>query len=148
MREITRIRRKKGIWTIEWEIGIGSGGSLADSDRPRPELPKAFDEMAKFAVAICELPPSFVPDIAVNWIAWKYEEKNTMVRMNVSRFLRNSVKGITLTTPWWPYRETDDLQQGHAGNAMIQAMEDLQEEANRYIDGDREQGKLNFGEGA
>lgn len=125
---ITKIKAKKGVYTFGWETWQESTQSydaytLICEDVPREELKLCLQALASFVVEICELHPDDEKRIMVSGVTESYKDEKT--------------KYLTITALKELYTSKSPL-------ILNRALENLEEEAWRYINGDRAQQKLNF----
>ena len=145
---ITKIKVKKGVYTFGWETWQESTQSydaytLICEDVPREELKLCLQALASFVVEICELHPDDEKRIMVSGITESYkDEKTKYLTITALKELYTSKSPLILNTPARP--NADKESDFCMSNGLMRALENLEEEAWRYINGDRAQQKLNF----
>jgi hypothetical protein len=128
---ITKIKVKKGVYTFGWETWQESTQSydaytLICEDVPREELKLCLQALAFFVVEICELHPD--------------DEKTKYLTITALKELYTSKSPLILNTPARP--NADKESDFCMSKGLMRALENLEEEAWRYINGDRAQQNL------
>lgn len=148
MRDITRILLYKGKWTMQWIDSDGSGHMISSIEPGREELYDAMRALRPFVTEICEMPPEYAAKMNVTGVTWSYTKTNILVTFQCLRYIDASpLKPFKFHTPPWPRYTGGTPNQGTMSSPLIQCLNFLVEEANRYIDGDRAQTKLIFDDG-
>ena len=122
--------------------------SFACSDEPRPELYTALKALAPHVIEMCELPEDYLPRIDVRGVTYSYGGENEVMGATIvsQMKLENSYVKLNLNTPHKasePYSENsppDEMQL--LTDDCIDALEELCEEVNLYIEGERAQQTL------
>lgn len=126
----------------------GSGGwdeySLTCSDKPRPELLVALEALAPHVIEMCELPESYLDRITVRSVSYSYGGDQEVMGATISgqMALYYSNCGLNINTP---HKASDSYSDGPADDKQlldsecIKALGVLEDEAIRYIQGDRAQ---------
>lgn len=140
--------------TLLWEEGdyYQNEYSLKCDELPAPGMVKAFDELRYEALLLCELPDEYLDRIDVRSVSLNYggpeETMGATITARMQLFYSNAPLNLnTPNKPVEPYSaecEYDDevLAKMCLREECINKLEDLINEANRYVDGERAQGKL------
>ena len=121
--------------------------SLSCSDAPRPEFEKALRNLNAHVIDLCELPQAYIDRIKVNGVTFSYGGADeVMGAVIVSQMaLKYSNCDLNLNTP---HKASDSYSDQEAdpdqllSEDCVEALEDLCNEATRYIKGDRAQTNL------
>ena len=133
-----------------YEQGPGNGDkySLTCREKARPEFYEALTAMAEHVLDMCELPESYLDRIQVRGVSYSYGGDNDTMGavISASMDLEKSYQALNLVTPhkasamYCPDTPDDEMQL--LTGDCIDALEALMAECERYIQGDRAQGKL------
>ena len=120
--------------------------SVACSDKPLPSFNEAMKGLVCHVREMCELPDTYDKRIEVKGVSLSYAGKNETMGavITAAMELHNSVNALNLNTPhktveFYAY-DGDDKQLLTTG--CVDAIETLIEEAQKYLNGEREQGGL------
>lgn len=118
--------------------------SFTSSEKPRPEFYKAMQDLAEFVCEICEFPSEDVEKIAVRGVSFSYAgEDDTMgAVITAQKELIYSNCPLNINTPHKPsdfYSEQEGDPDQLLSSDCVYALEELIEEAEKYIDGERAQ---------
>lgn len=147
MRRVRKIKVDTTRITIDWEIDNGDGRApdeyhLKCADMARPEFYKALAAIRQDVIELLELPPAWLDDIKVKGATFSYTEKGTKgVVITATRDLKISAAPMNLNTPHVPY-DSQNPDKFVIPYFTEERLNKLEEEAERYIDGDRAQGSL------
>lgn len=145
---ITKIKVKKGVYTLGWEIFQEATNSfdsyaLACEDLPREELNTCLQALAPHVVAICELDVRDTEKITVQGITLSYKsERVKYLTITAQKALLTSGAPLLLNTP--ARANAGEAPEFCMSEELIKALDALMEEAWRYINGDRAQTALDF----
>lgn len=122
--------------------------SFTCSDPPRPEFYKALNALAPHVIEMCELPEDYVDRIKVRGVTFDYSGQNEVMGAVIiaQMELDKSYTKLNLNTPHKaraPYSEfspPDPMQL--LSDECIQALENLCDEVELYIKGERAQMNL------
>ncbi len=140
------------------EIHYEKGAEYADkytlkcSEPPRPELGKAFMDLGVEVINLCELPDDYLSRIIVRSVSLNYSGKNETMGATITAQMElyNSNCPLNINTPNKPVEpynaDCDYDDKTYAKTCLscecVDKLEELIEEAGRYVDGQRAQGKL------
>ncbi len=155
MRRIRKVKiDKTGKIYIMWEVNIDGKTmgwdeyAMKCSDLPLPSFSKAIARLAADVIYLCELPEVAEKTITVRSVSFSYSEDGVQgAVISAQRELIRSVQPLNLNTPHKPYQPYNQ-EQGEADPDMlmpdniIEHLNEVEDEAQRYIDGDRAQGSL------
>lgn len=141
---------KDGRYRFEYEVTKNDGENdeftYSSKDKPRPEFLTALNKLTPFAVKICELPSSYESKIEVRGVSFSYGGANEVMGATITSVmtLENSTGPLNLNTP----HKTESFYSEHGDERQLlpdgcaKALNDLCDEAEIYIDGERAQGRL------
>lgn len=150
---ITKIKAKKGEYTFSWEVYQESTKNwdkhtLVCKDAPREELKERLQVMANHVTEICEFEQGATKKIAVSGISISYTDDNRYLVIMAMKDLINSQAPLIINTPARPEIPNGGCTENYCmSDELARDLEILEEEAWRYINGDRAQIALDF-EGA
>lgn len=149
-KRVTKVKVKKGIYYFAWEEYQSSttnwdAHTLTCKDKPRDELLTAMVALVPHVLDICEFDKENAKDFMVSGVTWSYTDDNQYVTLTAQKKLEFSRAPLLLNTPVRPENagENGDVAFCMSGELMDD-LEKLQEEAWRYIMGDRAQQELAF----
>ena len=126
--------------------------SLKCDERPRPEMAIVFNDLREEVRLLCELPPDYINRLEVRSVSLNYGGDNqTMGATITARMkLEYSNAPLNLNTPNKPEEpyntdcEYDDetYEKMCLRSECVDKLYQLIDEANYYVDGQREQGNL------
>ncbi|BEU87837.1 hypothetical protein TAMA11512_13010 [Selenomonas sp. TAMA-11512] len=152
-RRITKIKAKKGEYFFIWEVYQESTKSwdvysLSCKDAPREELKERLKDMIAHVVEICELSEGDADRIIVGGISESHSEDNRYVTITAQKRLEYSHAPMIINTPARPELPSkEDADSTYCmSEELVADLEALEDEAWRYIHGDRAQTKLAFEE--
>jgi len=149
---ITKIKVKKGEYFFAWEIyqkptKNWDKYSLNCKDFPREEFKESLQKMANHVTQICEFEESATKKIVVSGISLSYTDKNRYLVITALKDLTNSKSPLIINTPARPEMSDGAVTAEFCmSKELVWDLENLVEEALRYINGDRAQQKLDFDE--
>ena len=151
-RRFTKIKynAKKGYVFISCQQGkyYQDEVSLKCSEPPRPEFIKALAAFDRHVMIMCELPEDYLKRITTKSVSLNYGGPNETMGATItaSMELYDSYAPLNLNTPNKPVEMYDE---NAAENPMavlseecINSIDNLIDEAGKYLDGERAQGKL------
>lgn len=140
---ITKIKISKGKWCLAWEIYNPDtcnwdGYSLASKDKARKEFVDRMKVMANHVVEICEFPDSAIKKIGISGVTINYKDDNKYLVITAAKLLEASKAPLILNTPPRPEVAEEDGDDSYTmSSELIDDLTALEEEAWRYINGDR-----------
>lgn len=149
---LTKIKVKDGTWFFAWEtfkekLKRWDSYTFESDDAPLPELRERLQAMAIHVAEICEIKDWKKEMITVDGVSIKTKDDNKYVCVSAKKVLLNSKAPLIINTPVRPAEVGDGYAQAQCMSvSMIEDLERLEEEAWRYINGERAQQKLEFGE--
>ena len=149
---ITKIKAKEGMWTFAWEMyqektRNWDKHTLVCKDMPRVELEKSLQVMANHVTEICEFDQSATKRIAVGGVSISYTDDNRYLVITALKDLTNSKGPLVINTPVRPELPENDCEADNCmSDELVSDLRILEEEAWKYINGDRAQQSLDFGE--
>lgn len=149
---ITKVKCSHGEWTICYEKMSESTGTydsygITSRDMPRDELHKRLQVLANHVEEICELPQGAAKHIVPSGVSMKYTDNNCHAVITALRTLRYSKTPMCINTPARPLHAAEGDEDGFCmSDEMIKDIEALEEEAMKYLNGERAQQQLDFGE--
>lgn len=153
---VTKIKVKKGVYYFAWEIYQETTKNwdqhtLSCKDPPREELKERIQVMANHVAEICEFPDYDLKKLIVSGITLSYgDEGNCYLVITAQKHLEYSKAPLIINTPARPAEpenENDDPAFCWS-DELARDIGILEEEAWKYINGDRAQQKLDFAGGA
>ena len=124
--------------------------SIKSNEPPKAELRTALDTMAEHVIEICELPEDMKELLLVLGVSVSYNDDNIQgLIITCQRALKHSNTPMIINTPNFsrePYSETADPDVNVFSAECAESLDDLEEKAFAYVDGDRAQRELDFGE--
>nr|DAL55741.1 MAG TPA_asm: hypothetical protein [Caudoviricetes sp.] len=132
---------------IDWDLALDDGTTWDEyhmrcSDLPRPEFFQALAEIGRDVLELLEFPSTWLGDIKVRGVTYTYSDKgNKGVVITAVRDLNKSSRQMNLVTPCFLY-DSDNPDTFTIPYFTLERLNKLEEEAERYIDGDRAQGSL------
>ena len=169
-RRITKIKCKKGLWFFAWETyqpvtKNWDQHTLSCKDQARQELIDLFMRMGHHAAEICEIPTeSGIKSeeeentesrengngIVASGITLSYSDGgNCYLIITAQKKLTYSKRPLLINTPARPeIPEKDEVQEFCWSDDLASDIDLLEQEAWKYIEGDRAQQVLDFGNAA
>jgi hypothetical protein len=123
--------------------------TVESQDRPRAELREALKAMAEHLCTIAELPPTWAKDIEIRGVTCTHTNDIRGLVITGLRKLAGSNAPLVLNTPHFteaPYTEDADSDVGIYTAACGLALDLIELEVWRYLDGEREQLQLGLTE--
>lgn len=143
---------KDARYRFEYEVERNDGEerdefACSSKDRPRPEFLTTLDKLKPFVVKICELPASYESKIAVRGVSFSYGGDSETMGATITSVmaLENSTGPLILNTP----HKTEAFYSEHGDDRQllpegcVEVLNDLCDEAELYVRGERAQGRLN-----
>lgn len=140
---ILKIKAKKGRWFFDWEVYRKEANNwnrytLSSHDPPREELKECLAALAEHVAEICELAPEAAENIAVSGITEAHIDGNRFLMVTAAKELITSVSPLVINTPFRPEKPEEGILPEHCmSKRLLEALGVLEEEAWRYINGDR-----------
>lgn len=150
---IIKVKAKKGEWTIRWQKKNEAADTydtyeITSKDMPLEELPKRLQVMANHVTEICDLPESATKNIIVSGITESYTDENRYLVITAVRSLSKSKAPMLINTPVRPlYPENDQDETFCMSKECLQDLLAVENEAMKYVRGERAQQSLDFGGG-
>lgn len=122
--------------------------SFSCSEEPRPELHTALTALAPHVIDMCELPEDYLSRVIVRGVSFSYGGENEVMGATIiaQMHLQNSYAKLNMNTPHKasePYSENSPLDAKQLlSDECIQALDDLCNEIELYINGQRAQQTL------
>lgn len=148
---ITKVKVKKGEWTICWQKKSEATGTydiyeVTSKDMPLEELPKRLQVMANHVTEICDLPQGATKNIVVSGITESYTDENRYLVITAIRELSKSKSPMLINTPARPlYPEGDQDETFCMSKECFEDLLAVEIEAMKYVRGERAQQSLDFG---
>ena len=151
-KRIRKIKCKQGLWFFSWEIYQASTNNwdehtLSCKDQPRPELLERLQVMANHVTEICELGEWETKKLIVSGVSLSYgDEGNCYLVITAQKALEYSKAPLIINTPARPAvpeSENDDAAFCWS-DELAADIETLEQEAWKYIEGERAQMTLDF----
>ena len=150
-KRIRKIKCKQGLWFFSWEIYQASTNNwdehtLSCKDQPRPELPELFMKLASHAADICEIAVNDGEMIASGVTLSHTDSGNRYLVITAQKALEYSHAPLIINTPARPEEPENecDSEDFCWSDELKEDIGALEEEAWKYIKGDRAQQKLDF----
>lgn len=147
-KHITKIKVKKGEYTLSWEeynerTTEWDKHTLVCKDPPREEFKERLQVMANHVTEICEFEQGATKKIVVNGITISYSNDNNYLVIMALKELNNSKSPMVINTPARPATPNGACTKEYCmSNELSRDLSALEEEAWRYIEGDRAQASL------
>jgi hypothetical protein len=121
--------------------------SLSCSEPARPEFYNRLKDLAPHVIKMCELPESYLGRMEVQGVSFSYGGMKEVMGATISAQMKldNSNCNLNLNTP---HKASDSYSDGPAdgkqllSDKCIEALDALCKEADLYVEGEREQGRL------
>lgn len=155
MRRIKKIKLdKKEKIILDWEVEIGSGSEnkswdeyhIKCSDRANPEFYNAIKNLVQDVILLLEFPDIWKETITVKGVSFSYSDNDVQgAVITAQRELMCSATPMNCNTPHKPF---DSYNENECDDEQLMPEETqcrlhtLEEEAQKYIDGDRAQMNL------
>lgn len=123
--------------------------SLKTKDPPKRELLEALSAMAEHAVEMIEAPESWADRVTVQSVKFDFTDDVQGVVITCLRKLDFHDAPMVINTPHFtsePYSETDIREMGLYSAECAEAIEELWRRVFEFVDGDRAQAGLDFGQ--
>lgn len=142
---------KDGRYRFEYEVTKNDGENdeftYSSKDKARPEFPATLDKLKPFVREICELPASYESKIQVRGVSFSYGGDSEVMGATITSVmtLEKSTAPLILNTP----HKTEAFYSEHGDDRQllpegcVEVLNDLCDEAELYIKGERAQGRLN-----
>jgi len=149
-RRITKIKYSKGFVSIDWTQGEGNNDeySIKCSEPPRQEFVSAMLGLNKYVAEMCELPENYAVRLTTQGVSFNYGGENETMGATITAQMKllNSNAPLNLNTPnktVEPYSESQPWSEKTClSEECVDALAELESEANKYIDGQRAQARL------
>lgn len=149
MFRISKVKSKKGRVYIEFEDKEKDNQfTMNCKEKARPEFYQAFRDLRIHVRDICELPEKDLDRITVTGVSFNYGGPNetmgaTLIATKVLDYSHQELNLITPNKASEMYNPEADLDEKQVfTEECVDCLKKLQEECDRYIRGDREQGNL------
>lgn len=145
---LTKIKVKDKFILLRWEKFESSTKNwdiyeLESADPPRPELREELEKWSAHIAKICELPEEYAKRITVRGISISYTEDGLGIVASGTMELKTNAAPLCINTPYKPDSVGENMSEDFAlTGEQWQDLDDLCEEAYRYINGDRAQQNL------
>lgn len=158
MRRVRKVKvDKRGKISLDWEVQVGHSDNFDEyhmlcSDKARPEFYKAMEALSRDVLTLLEYPDTWLNDITVKGVSFSYSQNGVKgAVITAQRTLQHSTAPENCNTPHKPYEMYADEADDPDGTMTLpedtqDRLDALDEEAQRYIDGDRSQMSLDFEE--
>jgi len=155
---IRKVKVQKGRVTINYQESSPAGGwtdcAISSHEQPRPQLPVALGRMADHVIETCELQEGDLDRIQVHGVSIGYHMSNDQDQRSIvitaTRKLHQSLAPMVINTPA-KKEEVDGKKEDPRTAMTIECNQDMvvvMAEAIRYINGERQQERLDLGGGA
>nr|DAZ68639.1 MAG TPA: hypothetical protein [Caudoviricetes sp.] len=156
-KQVRRIRKvkadKHGKIIIDWEVYVRGNWDeyhMKCSDLPRPEFYSALMNLRQDVLTLLEYPENWLDKITVRGVSYSYSDDGVEgAVITAQRDLEYSTAPENCNTPHKPYEMYNEDGEDPEGIILmppeiIDRLDVLEDEAQKYIDGDRAQGTLDF----
>ena len=151
-KRVTKIKVKKGTYYLAWEVFQASTKNwdqhtLSCKDQPRPELLERLQVMANHVTEICEFGEWETKKLIVSGVSLSYgDEGNCYLVITAQKALEYSRAPLIINTPARPEMpESDaDSQDFCWSDELAADIDALEQEAWKYVEGERAQMTLDF----
>lgn len=124
--------------------------SFKSKEKALPAFYEAMQDLSEHVCEICELPKEMASEIKVIGVSFSYEEKSDVMGavITATRTLKHSNSPMLINTPFKPsdfYNEDEAATKDPAlllSQECVEALHTMEDEAIRYIDGERLQTDL------
>ena len=144
---ITKVKSTGDKVHIEYEqlsdSGLPDEYSITCNQKAKPEFYLALNELAKHVLHICDLPKEYAEDLSVIGVSFSYRDEIMGAVISARKMLLDCDSPLFLNTPHMPEKAYGKT----AGNKLlpqktVEALDELIQEAEAYVNGDRAQLKL------
>lgn len=149
-KRITKIKAKKGEYFFGWEVYQEATKSwdaytMTCKDPPRVELKERMIAMAAHVINICEFDKRDEKRIIVSGITESNSDDNRYITITAQKALEHSKAPLIINTPARPELPQNEADEEYCISLeLANDLKALEEEAWRYIDGERAQQSLDF----
>ena len=151
-KRITKIKVKKGVYYFAWEVFQASTNNwdqhtLSCKDQPRLELLERLQVMANHVTEICEFGEWETKKLIVSGVSLGYSDKgNCYLVITAQKALEYSKAPLIINTPARPATPESDAESQEFcwSDELTADIDALEQEAWKYIDGERAQMTLDF----
>ena len=142
---ITRVKRTRQNISIAWKVGEDEF-DLTSRDNPLPSFAKALDALAPVVCAICGLPDGYKEGLTANGAYISAVAGVDAVTLVASKQLPDNNRPFNISTPLrlMSAPETEGAANPPLLEKQISAIQEVLDEAKRYVKGDRAQGQIQF----
>lgn len=121
--------------------------SFACSEKGRPELYTALDNLAPHVIDMCELPNNYLNRIKVKSVSFSYGGENEVMGATISSQMKLEYSNcdLNLNTPHKasePYNDGPADEKQLLSDDCVKDLDALCDEVRLYIDGERAQARL------
>ena len=119
--------------------------TLESTEKPLPEFRNALNDLKPFFEEICELPAGYSDNIEVRGVSFSYGGENDTMGATITGLkpLKTANAPLVINTPHLPsedYSGNNDMAKTLPSDS-IYYLNELQRQAERFIDGEREPDK-------
>jgi len=155
--KIHKVKSKKNAITIKYDVTNGQTGdpdefSFTCHDRALPAFYEEFVRLAPQVCDICEFPDDYEANLTVVGVSFSYTETKDGEVMGAVITALKKLDGanspLVINTPYLPSQSMSDSKSASMSDGKvlpddcIRVLEDLQVEAERYIQGKRAQTEM------
>lgn len=140
------MRNRRNSIQISWTQGIDEY-DLVCHDNPLPSFLKAIEALAPHVCTLCEFPARDAAKIIPTGITCRGKDDSILALITAKKPVKKGNRVFNIATPILPMHEdADNPAADHMEPAEAKAIEKVIAEAERYVDGERAQGQIQFGE--
>lgn len=149
-KRITKIKVKKGEYFFGWEVYQEATKSwdaytMKCEDPPREELKERMLAMVAHVIEICELNERVGKKFIISGITESHSDDNRYITITAQKALEHSKAPLIINTPARPELPQNEADEEYCISLeLANDLKALEEEAWRYIDGERAQQSLDF----
>jgi len=140
---ITRVKRTRQNISIAWKVGEDKF-DITSRDNPLPSFAKALDALAPVVCAICGLPDGYKDGLTANGAYISAVAGVDAVALVASKQLPDNNRPFNISTPLrlMSAPETEGAANPPLLEKQIAAIQEVLDEAKKYVKGDRAQGQI------
>lgn len=149
-KRITKIKVKKGEYFFGWEVYQEATKSwdaytMKCEDPPREELKERLLAMVAHVIEICELDERSTKKFIISGVTESHGDDNRYITITAQKALEHSKAPLIINTPARPELPQNEADEEYCISLeLANDLKALEEEAWRYIDGERAQQSLDF----
>lgn len=147
--DINKIRIGEGKLTIDYRNKVGEttqDTEITSTERALPSFYDTINLLCPHVVKMCELPDGWKENISIVSVTFKRDDDLFGVTITAAKTIRASNSPFLIHTPFATEKSPESEASGIPA-AMLRTLRQLEKEAEKFVQGHRAQGKLDFVQG-